>query len=327
MIVWLASYPRSGNTLLRILLNRHFGMASWSLHGDGDARDISADLAGTVGFAPHEPLGEAAIAAMAAAPETFLVKTHDLPPAGRDWPAICVLRDGRSALASYWHYRNRPGDTAPGLEEVVAGAVQFGSWSAHAAAWLDAPLTRRLVLRFEDLASPTEATLAGMGRFLGRAPAAAEPPDFAALQAIAPSHFRAGDDARNIAELEACCPALFNALHGAVQARLGYPLATVRGDAAASLAAEIGAMHARLSGRAAALAQDLAEARAEQAELRRVEAELRRDLQDAQALQAELRQAADAAAREAAGMRRSPFWRARDAVVGVLRRTGLRRDG
>lgn len=286
MIVWLASYPRSGNTLLRILLNRHYGLRSWSVHGDGNPRDIAAELAATVGFEPHGPLDEDALAAMAAASETFLVKTHNPPPPGRDWPAIVVVRDGRSALVSYWHYRNRPGDVGHTLPEVVAGAVQFGSWSAHAAAWLDAPLSRRLVLRYEDLATHGAGTLARIGDFLGMAPVtAAGGPEFGALQAMAPAFFRRGDDARNVAELQACCPALFDVLHGAVQARLGYPPALTGGDPATALAGEL----------AAAMT----------------------------ALRAEL----EALRAEIAGMRRSPFWRARERVVGMLRSAGLRRRG
>lgn len=269
MIIWLASYPRSGNTLTRILMWRHFGLKSLSLYGDGESADIGAHLAPVVGFEPHGPLGQQSLAAMAAAPETFVVKTHEPPPPGCDWPAIYVVRDGRSAISSYWHYRNRPGQPGPSLEEVVAGLVQFGSWSEHVAAWLDAPAVRRLVLRYEDLARPSWATLKAIGDFLGRHPADAPRPDFAALQALAPDFFRVGDDARNAAELEARCPALFNALHGAVQARLGYPVARLQGEPALALAAEIRAMLAqRRQGTASGLATLLASVPLQAARLR-----------------------------------------------------------
>lgn len=321
MIVWLASYPRSGNTLLRIVLSRHFGLRSWSVHGDGDGPDFGPELAAMVGYEPHGPLGEDALAAMAASAETFLVKTHDLPPPGRDWPAICVVRDGRSALASYWHYRNRPGDVGHTMPEVVAGAVQFGSWSAHAAAWLDAPLSRRLVLRYEDLAAPSAATLAAIGDFLGHTPVAAPPQDFAALNAMAPDHFRGGSDARNVAELQACCPALFDALHGAMQARLGYPPAMTGGDLATALAGELAAAMTTLRE-----ARDAALARAGGAEayaaerIGALEASHDATRDGLEAALAALRQ-------ELVGMRRSPFWRTREGVVGLLRAAGLRRRG
>ncbi len=41
MIVWLASYPRSGNTFFRIILNSIFGIKTYSVYDD--IIDISAD--------------------------------------------------------------------------------------------------------------------------------------------------------------------------------------------------------------------------------------------------------------------------------------------
>jgi hypothetical protein len=38
MLVWLASYPRSGNTLLRAVLKECLGLSTFSLHDDGDRR-------------------------------------------------------------------------------------------------------------------------------------------------------------------------------------------------------------------------------------------------------------------------------------------------
>lgn len=35
--LWLASYPRSGNTLLRLIMNRVFGLQTASAH-DGEIR-------------------------------------------------------------------------------------------------------------------------------------------------------------------------------------------------------------------------------------------------------------------------------------------------
>lgn len=36
MIVWLASYPRSGNTFLRIVLHRLYGVPTYSVYDDDD---------------------------------------------------------------------------------------------------------------------------------------------------------------------------------------------------------------------------------------------------------------------------------------------------
>ena len=36
VIVWLASYPRSGNTFLRIVLHRLYGVPTYSVYDDDD---------------------------------------------------------------------------------------------------------------------------------------------------------------------------------------------------------------------------------------------------------------------------------------------------
>lgn len=327
MICWLASYARSGNTLFRVLLNEFFGIATWSLHGDGDGTEIGDAVARRVGFTPHGPLGSDRLAEMTASDSLFFVKTHGLPPIGAASPAICIVRDGRSALASYWHYRNRPGDVAAQMEEVVAGQVQFGSWSEHVEAWLEAPIERRLLLRYEDLVRDPVAAVASVGSFLDLAPRDGAPPSFADLHALAPSHFRAGRDDRNIAELEACCPALFNAVHGPLQQRLGYSLARIDGSATQSLRIELERLSAGQRARAESATRE-----AVATAIRQVEDRARRDAVAAQAAHertlaeaAALRQEVSDLRQEVSDMRLSPFWRAREATVAALRTIGLRR--
>jgi hypothetical protein len=47
MIVWLASFPRSGNTFLRIVLHRHFGIRSAVVYDfDGVAERVGRELVG-----------------------------------------------------------------------------------------------------------------------------------------------------------------------------------------------------------------------------------------------------------------------------------------
>ncbi len=324
MICWLASYPRSGNTLFRILLNRFFGLRTWSLHGDGGDPDIDSSLAETIGFEPHGPLAPERLAEMEASGELYLVKTHDLPPPDNRFPAICIVRDGRSAIASYWHYRNRPGDIGARLEDVVAGLVQFGGWSTNVAAWLDAPIERRLVVRYEDLIADPVANMAAVGQFLGRAPTEASLPDFEELHALAPHHFRSGGNAQNVTELEAQWPAMFNALHGVVQRRLGYPLAEVSGAEETALQAEITrAIANATTGEAAATQKAEAARRAAEDALAQAQAAAsERAAADRAAAEREIA----ALRHEIEGMRRSPFWQARDLAVSALRAAGLRRE-
>ena len=52
MVVWLASYPRSGNTFLRIVLHRLYGVPTYSVYDDDDpvAQRVGPDL----GFAEKQ---------------------------------------------------------------------------------------------------------------------------------------------------------------------------------------------------------------------------------------------------------------------------------
>ncbi len=235
MIVWLASFPRSGNTLLRRLLRESFGLSSWSAYDDRTDIGATPERAALVGHLAHGESRAAFVARARAAEGTFLVKTHELPDPADDSPAIYVVRDGRSALVSYWYYLAqilpRPQRDRL-LQEVVAGLVHFGSWSDHVEAWLAHP-ARREVVRYEALAAHEPETLARIATLLGQPVPPVRPrDDFAALHAAYPEFFRRGDDAANIAELEASCPGLFDLLHGGTQARLGYPPAA-GGDRAA----------------------------------------------------------------------------------------------
>lgn len=77
MILWLASYPRSGNTYLRMLLHTVFDLNTYSLYGDG--ADIGADpvTADTVGHASLPP--EWSIAQARSDRALWPVKTHGHP--------------------------------------------------------------------------------------------------------------------------------------------------------------------------------------------------------------------------------------------------------
>src|SRR5262245_9850273 len=99
MIVWLASYPRSGNTFLRIVLHRVYGPPTYSIY-DGDdpvAQRVGPEL---VGYRP-KPLRRSELVA---SDELFFVKTHKRRKAD-DSPAIYLVRDGRDAVVSHAHLR------------------------------------------------------------------------------------------------------------------------------------------------------------------------------------------------------------------------------
>jgi hypothetical protein len=156
-LVWLSSFPRSGNTFLRTVLANCFALKSASLY----VRDLGNDpqvermaghieqIDGRIDFGPQT---------------LHLVKTHGAPL--NDAPAIYIVRDGRDATVSLYHFLK---GQVP-LEDIAAGKSRFGSWSAHLGAWAPAGRAQTLFLRYEELAADLQSSIDRIGDFLERDP-------------------------------------------------------------------------------------------------------------------------------------------------------------
>jgi glycosyltransferase involved in cell wall biosynthesis len=133
-MIWLASYPRSGNTFLRNVLQRAYGVRSGTFHAETD-------------YPVDEEYANYSI-----------VKTHLLPgelvPNDCDIPAIYLVRDGRDCAVSLARYRQQLLDPTSDFEANLAEAIDaadgsyFGGWSKHVLQWTE---RASLVIRFEDL--------------------------------------------------------------------------------------------------------------------------------------------------------------------------------
>lgn len=200
MIIWLASYPRSGNTFLRIVLHQLYGVSTYSIYDDNDpvAQRIGPTL---VGYQP-KPFD---CQKMAQSSELFFVKTHKRRKSD-PYPAIHLVRDGRDAVVS--HARLRASQDAAGDQEAafqrrlheeicrpyVEGQPSSGTWGGHALSWLDheGPVS---LLRYEDLiADPCTAVARAVSHVLPELPSSKNPyiPSFPELQKIDSQFFRRG---------------------------------------------------------------------------------------------------------------------------------------
>jgi len=206
--IWLASYPRSGNTLLRTILHHCFGLVSASAYPN----DLggSAALEAYVGHVEHDAAGGIRF------PDGTLplIKTHERPSDGR--PAIYVVRDGRAACVSLWAFYDR---SLP-LAAVISGRHRFGTWSDHLSAWQPWARARTLLLRYEDLAALSPTVLDRLGGFLGRAIIADAIPERDRIAGVDGRWVRPKSDWRAVlgeGEL-----ALFDRINGPMIARMGY---------------------------------------------------------------------------------------------------------
>jgi hypothetical protein len=222
VIVWLASYPRSGNTLLRTVLKRCLGVDSYT----DEAIHVQSPIRSDNRLIGHRELPSPWEEFYVTATQTervFLVKTH-LPPRDAQ-PFIYVVRDGRSAVRSYKKYYERyvPGHAAS-VYQIIAGDDAYGDWSSHYAAWLKPGRAKGMVVRFEDLREISPDKLHQIAAFVGHhGPVAEWSNPFEALAAVEPGFFREGS--RTFAKDEdwsILAEQLFEFFHSALLRELGY---------------------------------------------------------------------------------------------------------
>jgi hypothetical protein len=218
MLVWLSSYPRSGNTLTRAILNQCFDIKTRAIDNSGDDRVFaSTEVREVIGHYSGGPDGDDLVSFAKNDTNIHMLKTH-LAPLTKD-RTIHIVRDGRAAIVSYYHYLRDIEKVDVSLETVLRGEVYAGSWSSHY--HLIKNQSNRLLLRYEDLVrNPIEAT-SKISKFIGIDPKKPFTLTFEEMQRAHPQFFRAGQNDVNIAELSDHTE-LYNNLHGATAAELGY---------------------------------------------------------------------------------------------------------
>ena len=202
-LIWLASYPKSGNTWFRLLLaNLEAGRDrpvdinnSVGKQKSIVSRELFDDMAmfasGLLGLGEIDRLRPGVYTALASeCPVLTWEKVHYAwrtnhwgePLLGRRSAraAVYLVRDPRDVAVSYAHHLNLSLDRAIDLLDsasaVVCPAGQrqhpeleggLGTWSRHAASWLDQDDVPVHVVRYESLHADTLATFWGALRFAG----------------------------------------------------------------------------------------------------------------------------------------------------------------
>ena len=197
-IVWMASYPKSGNTWARIFLANYLANAREPVpinkaHGVAMGDSITktyrmvargpldvADVDATLKLRPRVLRGIVANDA-----DINLVKTHNARVTARGVPlipddvtrsAIYILRNPLDMVLSYArhygmtpeeavHTVSHPDNANPPDEETV---TQFmGTWSDHVRSWTTRSAYPVLVLRYEDMLADPRAAFARVVQHLG----------------------------------------------------------------------------------------------------------------------------------------------------------------
>jgi hypothetical protein len=200
-IVWLASYPRSGNTWTRNFLHNLFRVLDgkelepqdinalgeytlWDVAGPRFERLLgkSLDAASRTEIAATRAKVQQQIADEADA--AVFVKTHNMLALDRGHPtidmgatsgAIYIVRNPLDVAVSFAHHFGVDLDTAidkmgrRGLEtDVTKHAVYevYGSWSENVMSWTRKPHRAIYVMRYEDMLQRSLETFRGLCRHL-----------------------------------------------------------------------------------------------------------------------------------------------------------------
>ncbi len=134
----LASFPRSGNTWVRYMIEEVTGLQSGSIYDD---RVL--------------PRGRNGI----------IIKTHALDSFNYD-SAVHIVRNPYDAISSYYHWREDIAGEA-GLDWDKHALEAAAAWEAHCLHWLKAPYPVCRI-RYEDLVSDATNVLVTVIEWLGQ---------------------------------------------------------------------------------------------------------------------------------------------------------------
>jgi hypothetical protein len=200
-IIWLASYPKSGNTWLRAFLHnllrnpaKPFEINHLTAFTGGDSRSFlyrqfdprpasEYSLEDVAKMRPkvHEALTHRS-------PDNVFVKTHNALITDFGIPAITlsltagtiyVIRNPLDVVISYAHHLGKTIEETTGImalpgsrtgnHELVVSEV-MSSWSNHVESWTKEPSPSLHVVRYEDMQRKPWETFGGIARFLGLKP-------------------------------------------------------------------------------------------------------------------------------------------------------------
>lgn len=223
MKIWLASYPRSGSTYIRTLLNRFYGLYHTSIYDENINR-------GTTDSKAHSRSTYLANPEQAPGDHPLFVKTHEMP--NDKLPAIYLVRDGRDALVSYaWYivnFKRKPeSEYRSILRNLILSPDYFGGWGTHVLAWKNRPAPTA-VIKFEEIvtaASPDEILEKAFDQINFRDFKKKEVPHvptFKSLQDAWPVYFRKGRVGNWKDEMPPAFNTLFWKNHGAAMKEMGY---------------------------------------------------------------------------------------------------------
>lgn len=199
--IWVASYPKSGNTWVRIFIHNLLRELRGEVGSEQDINALNQHTTWELSAAAYEellgkPVAQATPAEIAKTRYSvqeilaqkqkgpFFIKTHNSVANVEGYPsinlditlaAIYIVRNPLDVAISYAHHSGLtvdstidfmalPGAASPTTVNMV---YEFpDTWSAHAASWLAISNRPVHVVRYEDMLHSPERVFAGLAKFL-----------------------------------------------------------------------------------------------------------------------------------------------------------------
>lgn len=201
-IIWLASYPKSGNTWLRAFLHNLLrdsdqpaeinkldqfclgdSQASWYSHVANGRKPMDMPPEEVAALRPlvHRAFTEAHPDSVFAKTHNIMAEAHGVPLVTMEYTvgAIYVIRNPLDMVISLAdHFGTSLDDAIAMLADPEAGAPSneanafefYGTWSQHAASWTAMESHSLMHLRYEDMGRKPRQSFRKVARFLGLNP-------------------------------------------------------------------------------------------------------------------------------------------------------------
>lgn len=163
---YLISYPKSGNTWVRIILANLLNETGEeiALHNVGKIiPDSNSSSQVSAAFEPGSIFKRLPIQ---------VLKSHD-PYLSyyKDKKVILIVRDGRDAVNSYLHYQRARLTGEITRENIIKGqfTLPIGTWSEYAVDWHKGKCKNKLVIKYEDLIRDPISEVERICQFVGLA--------------------------------------------------------------------------------------------------------------------------------------------------------------
>lgn len=190
MIIWISSFPRSGNTMTRIILKTFYNQNTYNIKPEN--KSLISDF---IGHCQIKPIN---ILKKHKENNIYFVKTHELPKSVKiksiKAPAIYIVRDGRDVIlsAAYHHLNCRNIKiTKSNLNKLMKNFMS--KWNNHIMKWYN--YKPKVILKYENLLEHPKNNISYAINKLSlniKIDKNAKMPSFEDLKKIKPKFFRKG---------------------------------------------------------------------------------------------------------------------------------------